>query len=335
MQPSYSSSSPFLQPYSCCGVGPKRSPSGKTTPAIPSPQECLRCCCCSCRVWPTTCSSPRCSSGSRSPRYASGTYPPLRGAARQASARSRATLGWSNDRVRKKSTVRNLLRWSLRAHRAPDLLEARKRRTDQATQGAACRVPSSRCRSRHFLCGLARAEHAYDPDRRGALPTFRGGPFHERGPVRGLRGRPLQGDGTSGDGARGSRGSRRRHHREPRGERVAVQCKNYMKPANNKAVQEVFAGARHHRCVEAWVVAPAGYTRGAIELAKSTGVALYDADTIRQWISEVDKLEKERASETESETRHASPESTPINEAIAEARERAFWHPHPDDPPED
>ena len=108
-----------------------------------------------------------------------------------------------------------------------------------------------------------------------------------------------------------------------------------MKPANNKAVQEVFAGARHHRCVEAWVVAPAGYTRGAIELAKSTGVALYDADTIRQWISEVDKLEKERASETESETRHPSPESTPINEAIAEARERAFWHPHPDDPPED
>jgi|SRR5215211_3954399 len=121
----------------------------------------------------------------------------------------------------------------------------------------------------------------------------------------------------------------------PRGKRVAVQCKNYMKPANNKAVQEVFAGARHHRCVEAWVVAPAGYTRGAIELAKSTGVALYDADTIRQWISEVDKLEKERASETESETRHPSPESTPINEAIAEARERAFWHPHPDDPPED
>src|SRR5215212_2033141 len=99
----------------------------------------------------------------------------------------------------------------------------------------------------------------------------------------------------------------------PRGERVAVQCKNYSKPAGNKPVQEVFAGARHHRCVEAWVVAPAGYTRGAVELAKSTGVSLYDANTIRKWIGEVDKLEKERASETESKTRHPSPENTPIS----------------------
>jgi HJR/Mrr/RecB family endonuclease len=47
-------------------------------------------------------------------------------------------------------------------------------------------------------------------------------------------------------------------------------------------VQEVYAGTRHHRCVEACVVAPAGYTRGAIALARSTGVSLYDADTLRQ-----------------------------------------------------
>src|SRR5215218_902583 len=119
-----------------------------------------------------------------------------------------------------------------------------------------------------------------------------------------------------------------------RGERVAVQCKNYQRPANNKPVQEVFAGARHHRCVEAWVVAPAGYTRGAIELAKSTGVSLYDANTIRKWIGEVDKLEKERASETESKTRHPSPENTPISKEMTEARKRAIWHPHPDDPPD-
>jgi HJR/Mrr/RecB family endonuclease len=119
-----------------------------------------------------------------------------------------------------------------------------------------------------------------------------------------------------------------------RGERVAVQCKNYQRPANNKPVQEVFAGAQYHRCVEAWVVAPAGYTRGAIELAKSTGVSLYDANTIRRWIGEVDKLEKERASETEFKTRHPSPENSPINKEITEARKRAIWHPHPDDPPD-
>jgi hypothetical protein len=111
-----------------------------------------------------------------------------------------------------------------------------------------------------------------------------------------------------------------------RGERVAIQCKNHRKPVNNKPVQEVFAGARHHRCVEACVVAPAGYTSGAIDLARSTEVSLFDADSIHQWIREVDKLEKERPSETK-------PEMGPINKEMTEASKRAIWHPHPDDPP--
>jgi len=80
--------------------------------------------------------------------------------------------------------------------------------------------------------------------------------------------------------------------------------------------------------VEACVVAPAGYTRGAIALARSTGVSLYDADTLRQWIRKVDKMENERASESE-----ISDQNTPINREIVEARKRAVWHPHPDDPP--
>jgi restriction system protein len=117
----------------------------------------------------------------------------------------------------------------------------------------------------------------------------------------------------------------------PRGKRIAVQCKNHSKPVNNKAVQEVYAGAKHHRCVEAWVVSPAGHTRGAIELARSTDVTLCDAETVRKWIKNVDRIEKERASETDSET--APPNNTPVNEAITEARKRAVWHPHPDDPP--
>jgi HJR/Mrr/RecB family endonuclease len=119
----------------------------------------------------------------------------------------------------------------------------------------------------------------------------------------------------------------------PWGKRIAVQCKNYSKPVGNKAVQEVYAGARHHRCVEAWVVAPAGYTSGAIELARSTDVSLCDSDSVHEWIMKVDSLEKARASETESEPRHPPPENTPINEVISDARKRAIWHPHPDDPP--
>jgi hypothetical protein len=96
----------------------------------------------------------------------------------------------------------------------------------------------------------------------------------------------------------------------------------------NRPVQEVYAGARHHRCVGACVVAPAGYTGGAIALARSTGVSLYDADTVRQWIRKVDKIEKERASVSE-----ISDQNTPLNREIAEARKRAVWHPHPDDSP--
>ena len=119
-----------------------------------------------------------------------------------------------------------------------------------------------------------------------------------------------------------------------RGGRVAVQCKNYSGPVGNRPVQEVYAGARHHRCAEAWVVAPAGYTRGALDLAKSTGVSLHDARTIRQWIVKVDRLEKERASETRPEAGHPPPTNTPVDEELEKVRKKVFWYPHPDDPPE-
>lgn len=78
------------------------------------------------------------------------------------------------------------------------------------------------------------------------------------------------------------------------GERVAVQCKNYKRRVGNKPVQEVYAGAKHHRCSRAWVVAPAGYTTGAHELARSTEVSLFDAVGIRRWIKQVDEFEKKR-----------------------------------------
>jgi hypothetical protein len=110
-----------------------------------------------------------------------------------------------------------------------------------------------------------------------------------------------------------------------RGERVAVQCKNHSRPVGNRPVQEVYAGARHHRCAEAWVVAPAGYTSGARDLAKSTGVALYDANTVRQWIKNVDRLEKQPAGEMQPQINHPGPQK--------QATKKASWYPHPDDPP--
>jgi HJR/Mrr/RecB family endonuclease len=51
--------------------------------------------------------------------------------------------------------------------------------------------------------------------------------------------------------------------------RIAVQCKNYRQPVGNKPVQEVFAGVKNYGIRQAWVVAPAGFTRGALDLAQS------------------------------------------------------------------
>jgi restriction system protein len=116
------------------------------------------------------------------------------------------------------------------------------------------------------------------------------------------------------------------------GQRVAVQCKNYKRAVGNKPVQEVYAGARHHRCQQAWVVAPAGYTRGARELARSTGVSLFAADAIGRWIGQVDRVEKERARQARPEPPQPHATRGADEEAVREARERASWHPHPDDP---
>jgi hypothetical protein len=119
----------------------------------------------------------------------------------------------------------------------------------------------------------------------------------------------------------------------PEGERIAVQCKNHSKPVGNRPVQEVYAGARHHRCVEAWVVAPAGYTRGARDLAKSTGVSLHDANTIRLWIKNVERIEKLLAGKRQPQASHPAPQTNPEPQSVQEATKKATWFPHPDDPP--
>jgi restriction system protein len=54
--------------------------------------------------------------------------------------------------------------------------------------------------------------------------------------------------------------------------RIAVQCKKYGRPVGNAAVSAVYAGAKHYGAKQAWVVALEGFTKGAVELAKSTGV---------------------------------------------------------------
>lgn len=114
---------------------------------------------------------------------------------------------------------------------------------------------------------------------------------------------------------------------EGEGRRIAVQCKNYARPVGNKPVQEVYAGATYHGCRDAWVVAPAGYTRGAFDLARSVGVELFDTDSLRNWIAQADAAARAR----EREASGNGPGPAPTSGPAPVERPRAVWHPHPDD----
>lgn len=61
---------------------------------------------------------------------------------------------------------------------------------------------------------------------------------------------------------------------------VAVQCKRYTKPVGNKAVQEVYTGAKNINATAAAVIGTGGYTRSALAVASTTAVELFDASEI-------------------------------------------------------
>lgn len=62
--------------------------------------------------------------------------------------------------------------------------------------------------------------------------------------------------------------------------RYAIQCKCYSNKLGNTPVQEVFAGRIHYGCDVAAVMTNNYFTPGAIELARSTGVFLWDRDWV-------------------------------------------------------
>jgi len=68
---------------------------------------------------------------------------------------------------------------------------------------------------------------------------------------------------------------------------IAVQCKKHGKPVGSAAVSAVYAGAKHYGAKQAWVVAPEGFTKGTIELAKSTGVRLIGRKGIEGLLQDV------------------------------------------------
>ena len=69
-----------------------------------------------------------------------------------------------------------------------------------------------------------------------------------------------------------------------RGKKVAIQAKRYSGAVGNKAVQEVIAGKQYYQADEAYVVTNSDFTKSAIELAKRTGVKLWNRNALAQML---------------------------------------------------
>lgn len=67
---------------------------------------------------------------------------------------------------------------------------------------------------------------------------------------------------------------------EKDGLKFAVQCKKWSSPIGNTAIQEVSAGRAFYQCDIAVVLTNSTFTKGAVELAKATGVLLWDGDKL-------------------------------------------------------
>lgn len=68
-------------------------------------------------------------------------------------------------------------------------------------------------------------------------------------------------------------------------ERWAVQVKRQEAPVSRRAVSDAVAGRDHYDCTDAMVVTNSTFTRGAVELAESTGCELVDREELAEWIA--------------------------------------------------
>ena len=66
--------------------------------------------------------------------------------------------------------------------------------------------------------------------------------------------------------------------------RYAIQCKRYASPLGNKPVQEVYTGKAFYECRYGAVMTNSTFTPHAKDLARKTGVLLWDRKVIEQLI---------------------------------------------------
>jgi tetratricopeptide (TPR) repeat protein len=70
------------------------------------------------------------------------------------------------------------------------------------------------------------------------------------------------------------------------GERTVVQAKNWQNNVDNGAVQEVFTAINHYDADKSLVISSSGFTNGAIELAQSNNVELWDREKLSKMLKE-------------------------------------------------
>lgn len=74
------------------------------------------------------------------------------------------------------------------------------------------------------------------------------------------------------------------------GVKYAIQCKRYSHDLGNKPVQEVHAGKSMYNCHVGAVITNQYFTAGAKELAKATGVLLWDREWIKNHLATMDMI---------------------------------------------
>lgn len=78
------------------------------------------------------------------------------------------------------------------------------------------------------------------------------------------------------------------------GETYAIQCKRYGNKLDNTPVQEIYAGAQHYNSDKAAVMTNNYFTDGAKQLARSTGVILWDRDELMKMMEQAQLAQKEK-----------------------------------------
>ena len=109
------------------------------------------------------------------------------------------------------------------------------------------------------------------------------------------------------------------------GVRWAIQCKRYQNSVGNKSVQEVYSGMNLYNCSVGAVMTNSSFTKNAVELAKATGIVLWDRSEIIGMLRSV----RTKLTEAERKPREYSGQEQDNNtkkvQATAENRQRPVY----------